>query len=44
MQSKQEKPVRLSTKWGRLVAEQKDKSQVLCEYPRPSMERENWQC
>lgn len=44
MQKKQEKPVRLSTKWGRLVAKQTDKSQVLCEYPRPSMERENWQC
>ena len=44
MQNKQEKPVHLSTKWGRIVSRLEDKSQVLCEYPRPSMERANWQC
>ncbi len=44
MQNKPEKPVHLSTKWGRSVSRLEDKSQVLCEYPRPSMERQNWQC
>ena len=34
----------LISRWGHEVMERQDKDTVLAEYPRPVMERENWQC
>lgn len=34
----------LVSRWGHEVMERQDKDTVLAEYPRPVMERENWQC
>lgn len=44
MQKEKAKPAYLSTYWGEQVAERECKSDVLCEYPRPFMVRDTWQC
>ncbi len=43
MQKKRE-AARLITQWGLQIEKAEDKNTVMCEYPRPCMQREEWQC
>lgn len=44
MQKKKDVAARLTTGWGRELLRQNNEKEVLCEYPRPSMVRKEWQC
>lgn len=41
---KKREAARLITQWGLQIEKAKDKDAVMCEYPRPCMRREEWQC
>lgn len=44
MPKKKADAVKLTTKWGTLVEKVPDKNKIWNEYPRPTMQREHWQC
>lgn len=44
MPKKKADTIKLITKWGELVEKTPDKNCILNEYPRPTLQREHWQC
>ena len=46
LQEKKSVSSKLITRWGRevLALSDAEKEKVLCDYPRPAMARESWQC
>lgn len=44
MPKKKADAVKLTTKWGEFVKKAPDKNRIWSEYPRPTLQREHWQC